>query len=475
VSALQHEEASMSWQQSTVAPAGTHHLVDGRPLYTARFDAVLPFHGPGLAPVSDASGAYHIDHRGEPAYARRFERTFGFYGGRSAVFTRDGWQHILADGVPLSPRTWSWCGNFQSSRCPVRDVHGRYVHIDQDGNPVSQRTWRYAGDYREGAAVVQRDDGLHGHVDLEGQPLHPLWFLDLDVFHKGFARARDRGGWLHVDRLGRPIYHRRFAAVEPFYNGQARVERFGGRLEIIDEQGATLHELRPTLPDTSGRPRHADDRVAIPWLLPETMIATLEGLPTDRPVALLMRHGPRFDLEPGRAGLDVTLLPEGEPLVRHLGKMMRGRLVSLTSSPVLRCVQTAELLADGADVTLPIPTDELLGMPGAYVADTRLAGPAFRDEPYFDLMRRLCSSQPPPPGFHDPLEATRRLLAMMLEPAAPGLHAFVSHDSIVGIAMAHLTGRFPQPWVRCLETGFAWREGDSVVVCYQGHRVEVEP
>lgn len=33
--------------------------------------------------------------------------------------------------------------------------------------------------------------------------------------------------------------------VEPFYNGQARVERFDGGLEIIDETGMTVQELRP--------------------------------------------------------------------------------------------------------------------------------------------------------------------------------------------------------------------------------------
>jgi len=36
----------------------------------------------------------------------------------------------------------------------------------------------------------------------------------------------------------------RFAAVEPFYNGQARVERMDGRLEVIDETGKFLIELR---------------------------------------------------------------------------------------------------------------------------------------------------------------------------------------------------------------------------------------
>jgi hypothetical protein len=79
---------------------------------------------------------------------------------------------------------------------------------------------------------------------MTGELLHGNWFLDLDIFHKGFARARDEDGWMHVDLRGRPIYARRFAAVEPFYNGQARVERSDSGLEVIDEQGQKLIELR---------------------------------------------------------------------------------------------------------------------------------------------------------------------------------------------------------------------------------------
>ena len=37
----------------------------------------------------------------------------------------------------------------------------------------------------------------------------------------------------------------RFAGVEPFYNGRARVERDDGGVEVIDESGSTVVELRP--------------------------------------------------------------------------------------------------------------------------------------------------------------------------------------------------------------------------------------
>jgi len=237
----------MEWRGIEVAPDRTHHLRDGRPLYEQRFDDVLAFHAPGLAAVRAHDEAWHIDASGSPAYARTFSRTFGFYEERAAVEAGDGWHHILADGSGLYRQRHAWCGNYQGGRCVVRHSDGSYAHVDRSGQPAYAERWRYAGDYRDGVAVVQGADGLSTHVNAAGSLLHGRWFLDLDVFHKGLARARDDDGWTHVDRAGRPAYERRFAMVEPFYNGQARVERSDGGLDVIDERGRTLGELRSGL------------------------------------------------------------------------------------------------------------------------------------------------------------------------------------------------------------------------------------
>lgn len=235
----------MDWQTCRISPDATHHqAADGRPLYPARFDEVLKFHAPGLAPVRDASGAYHITADGREAYQARHLRTFGFYEGHAAVQSESGWFHIRPDGSPLYQERYAWCGNLQNGLCPVRDYDNLYFHITGDGaRPYNQR-YRYAGDFRDGFAVVQRDDGKHSHIDTQGILLHGKWFLDLDVFHKSHARACDMGGWHHVDLSGTPLYQERFKEVEPFYNGQARVESFNGSLLVIDEAGNEVLQLR---------------------------------------------------------------------------------------------------------------------------------------------------------------------------------------------------------------------------------------
>ena len=232
------------WRLCTVSADVTHHVREGRPAYDHRFAEVLKFHAPGLAPVVDDTGSYHIHPNGSAAYVERHNRTFGFYEGIAAVDSAQGWHHIRPDGTPLYSQRYQWCGNFQEGRCPVRDADGRYFHIRTDGAPAYPERYRYAGDFRDGHAVVQNDAGDHTHIDPEGVFLHARWFRDLDVFHKGFARAADLSGWHHVDMAGQPLYARRFRTVEPFYNGQARVEGHDGSLSIIDEQGDEIVPLR---------------------------------------------------------------------------------------------------------------------------------------------------------------------------------------------------------------------------------------
>lgn len=220
------------------AADASHHHIGGVPAYPQRFTKVGKFHVPGLAPVEDSSGAYHIHPNGQAAYATRFDSTFGFYENLAAVRLGETWFRIRTNGERAYANDFVWCGNFQETRCPVRNHEGSYWHIEHSGMPVYPDRHLYAGDYRDGVACVRLASGLCTHVDLSGHFIHAARFLDLDVFHKGFARARDTSGWFHVDRLGRAAYDFRFAELEPFYNGQAYALGFNGQRLIVDETGA---------------------------------------------------------------------------------------------------------------------------------------------------------------------------------------------------------------------------------------------
>ena len=151
---------TMNLKNIIVSPDLTHHLKDGVPIYKERFDNVLKFHAPGLAPVMKDGKAWHITVNGTEAYNIKFIRTFGFYEEKAAVIDESGAYHINSDGKPLYSRRFLWTGNFQEDKCPVRKQNNRYVHILPNGSQLTKRDWKYAGDFKDQIAVVQSDTGL---------------------------------------------------------------------------------------------------------------------------------------------------------------------------------------------------------------------------------------------------------------------------------------------------------------------------
>ena len=84
----------MNWQNIKVSSDNTYFLFDGKPIFDKHYTEVLKFHSPGLAPVFDKTGAYHIDISGAAIYSKRYTRTFGYYCNRAAVVLNEEWFHI---------------------------------------------------------------------------------------------------------------------------------------------------------------------------------------------------------------------------------------------------------------------------------------------------------------------------------------------------------------------------------------------
>lgn len=252
---------TFSLSKISISPCETHHLKEGKPFYTNKFLKVLKYHEPGLAPVLDRKGAYHIDLDGKPVYSPYFKRTFGFYDNLAAVESEEGWFHILPQGTPLYTQRYAWCGNFQEGCCPVRNFQGDYFHISLEGVPLYADRYAYGGDFKDGIAVVCNEKGQNTHINKEGRFVHSQWFSQLDVFHKGFARAKDEEGWGHINKQGQFIYKNRYATVEPFYNGIAHVEDFKRRIFLIDEEGKIVRIIYEPSPVVNLRSELSNDMV----------------------------------------------------------------------------------------------------------------------------------------------------------------------------------------------------------------------
>ncbi|MFT7234166.1 MAG: hypothetical protein ACI8TA_003396 [Cyclobacteriaceae bacterium] len=226
----------MNWKEIKVSEDSRHFTHQGEILFNTSFLDVLKFHEPGLAPVKDEKGAFHIDVKGNPLYAERYSRTFGYYCNRASVVNKGQWFHLDQYGIRVYNQSYQWTGNYQDDICTVRE-NDKYYHIDLSGTRIYKDNHKYAGDFKDGIACVKTTSGFFRHVRNTGEYLNESAFLDLGVFHKGFATARDEGGWHHIDFSGKELYKKRYSSIEPFYNGNALVTDFDMSKHVIDERG----------------------------------------------------------------------------------------------------------------------------------------------------------------------------------------------------------------------------------------------
>lgn len=209
------------------------------------------------------------------------------------------------------------------------------------------------------------------------------------------------------------------------------------------------------------------------------LIKNIEEAPTDLPVVLLLRHAARGEIAPGSTGDELPITEDGHDLARALGALLGGRLMTLHTSPVLRCVQTAKALLEGANRQIDVVESRLLGDPGVFVLDGDLAWTNWESMGHEGVIRHIVSEAYALPGMAQPDDAAWRLVNFMLG-AAPvsGLHVFVTHDILVTATLSRLQRRIykPSDWPHFLEGAFLWQKHQSLHVAYRdmGGRVEIE-
>lgn len=213
-----------------------------------------------------------------------------------------------------------------------------------------------------------------------------------------------------------------------------------------------------------------------PFIIPDRTLDVLRRTPIDRPLALLLRHSARGPIPPGEPGNDVLLTEEGKALARDLGVVIGERLRTLHASPVQRCVDTATALAAGACTNTQVVEDRLLGHPGVYVVEGGSAWTTWQQLGHERVMAHLVAGDRLD-GLADPVPASQRLVDHMLARAGgePGVHVFVTHDSLVTTAAAHslrqTLGKPDWPWY--LEALAVVDEGHRATASYRGWSAEI--
>lgn len=206
-----------------------------------------------------------------------------------------------------------------------------------------------------------------------------------------------------------------------------------------------------------------------------SILERLATVPEGVDVSLVIRHAEREEIPAGTFGHDVNLTAEGTRAAEQLGAALSGDwALSLLSSPVPRCVQTAQALLRGAGSSGMVRTDSRLGGPGAFIVDPETAGPLFLELPIPEIARRQLRDATPLPGMRPTSEGVEMLLDLVTSPLGSEgkIHVFVTHDIILSVFVAALYGKDVDEigWPDFLEGLIVWRSGDRLQLSWRGLR-----
>lgn len=197
-----------------------------------------------------------------------------------------------------------------------------------------------------------------------------------------------------------------------------------------------------------------------------------ERLPKDKPIAVLMRHAEREEIPANEFGNDVVLTESGREACVALAKKIPYAIRNLYSSPVKRCLQTAELFLPFSKAVVVVQSS-LLGDPGIFIKNFEQVHQHFMRHTPAYIVRQLLNDQANPPGFCDSTELTvYQLINFLLTSSTQqGFSLFVTHDSILMVVLGILFTdiELNMLWPDYLNMLFVWREGNNLCLSYLEH------
>ena len=202
-------------------------------------------------------------------------------------------------------------------------------------------------------------------------------------------------------------------------------------------------------------------------------LALLDRVPAGLPVALVLRHAEREEITSGAFGNDVSLTRRGRNSARRLGMGLSSRTLGVVkSSPLPRCMQTADAIIAAAGWKTSAVPAQLLGDPGPFVVEPELAGRLFLDIGIEAIVRRQLADDQPPRGMRSTSSGAKLLLqelaAILNGPANASV--FVTHDAVLAVLAGYLYG-LPVDgfhWPGYLDALVMWPDSDRLRFLWRG-------
>lgn len=209
------------------------------------------------------------------------------------------------------------------------------------------------------------------------------------------------------------------------------------------------------------------------------MLQAIDLLPDIKtPVTLFTRHSLREVVNgQGLAGYDLQLTEQGRELAESWGSYLiqnTDRVIQhCISSPIQRCVDTAALMIQGADLSrstahthrIEIVEQGLLVEPGSFVLDIQKAAPYFKEQGALGFINSFVNNVLP--GMKHPITGVVDVLELIYQTHPQDCHGLslaVSHDTILAAIIAVISGRntiHQEDWPAMMEGLFVWFEGDE--------------
>ncbi len=156
----------------------------------------------------------------------------------------------------------------------------------------------------------------------------------------------------------------------------------------------------------------------------------------------IVRHAERPDILPNDVGNDVLLTDNGKIQSRLFGKQLPQPTISIKTSPIERCLQTANLIAEETKFDLSaIEATTVLGDPGFIIEDADLAWQHWLKKGHQAVNQHLLSGSQKWSGFVDLDHAVKSIckhIKSLLISSEAGTHIWVTHDTILATLASRL-------------------------------------
>ena len=143
--------------------------------------------------------------------------------------------------------------------------------------------------------------------------------------------------------------------------------------------------------------------------------SVLKNVNKDLPTIFFIRHGDKLKARSLEEDAFCPLSKKGLLNSRRLGILLKkemGHITSILSSPIQRCIETGQILAEGNNTKLSLEKDFILRC--AYIDSPEEALDTFRQYQLPDIVRKQLKGESLK-GFSSIEEGTQRLLSMILQ------------------------------------------------------------